>query len=114
MCRSKPFCGGRRAGSPILRARHPHIPLPRDLFAAERRNSTGVEFGDSSALDALLAEIRAAPQSANAAPLVDGVALAGAKRNVVSPIDGTVIGTVQDGDEAIVASAMSAAAAGFA
>ena len=96
------------------RARHPHIPLPRDLFAAERRNSTGVEFGDSSALDALLAEIRAAPQSANATPLVDGVALAGAKRNVVSPIDGTVLGTVQDGDEAIVASAMSAAAAGFA
>ena len=38
-------------------ARHPHIPLPRDLFAPERRNSAGVEFGDRDALDALLAEI---------------------------------------------------------
>ena len=34
-------------------ARHPHIPLPRDLFAPERRNSSGVEFGDSAALAAL-------------------------------------------------------------
>ena len=39
------------------RARHPHIPLPRDLFAPERINSCGVEFGDSAALAALLAEI---------------------------------------------------------
>ena len=34
-------------------ARHSHIPLPRDLFAPERRNSSGVEFGDRAALDAL-------------------------------------------------------------
>src|SRR5690242_4260253 len=27
-------------------ARHSHIPLPRDLFGAARRNSSGVEFGD--------------------------------------------------------------------
>ncbi len=27
-------------------ARHPRIPLPRDLYAPERRNSAGVEFGD--------------------------------------------------------------------
>ena len=26
-------------------ARHPHIPLPRDLYAPERQNSAGVEFG---------------------------------------------------------------------
>jgi RHH-type proline utilization regulon transcriptional repressor/proline dehydrogenase/delta 1-pyrroline-5-carboxylate dehydrogenase len=95
-------------------ARHPHIPLPRDLFAAERSNSTGIEFGDSAALDALQSEIRAASASATAAPLVDGVALAGRERSVVSPIDGKTIGTVQDGDEAIVASAISAAVAGFA
>ena len=64
------------------KARHPHIPLPRDLFAPERKNSAGVEFGDSAALDALLAEIRAAPPSVSAAPLVDGVALAGRERKV--------------------------------
>src|ERR1700760_103674 len=49
-------------------ARHSHIPLPRDLFAPLRRNSAGVEFGDRAALDALLAEISEAPQSASAAP----------------------------------------------
>src|SRR5262245_49606279 len=39
-------------------ARHPRIPLPRDLYGAERRNSAGVEFGDRANLDALLAEVR--------------------------------------------------------
>jgi RHH-type proline utilization regulon transcriptional repressor/proline dehydrogenase/delta 1-pyrroline-5-carboxylate dehydrogenase len=95
-------------------ARHSHIPLPRDLFAPAWRNSSGVEFGDSAALDALLAEIHAAPKTADAAPLVDGAVLAGAKRDVFSPIDGKVVGTVQEGDEAIVTSAMAAAQAGFA
>ncbi|MCK1678792.1 bifunctional proline dehydrogenase/L-glutamate gamma-semialdehyde dehydrogenase PutA [Bradyrhizobium sp. 147] len=38
---------------------HPRIPLPRDLFAPERRNSRGVEFGERAALDQLLADIRA-------------------------------------------------------
>jgi RHH-type proline utilization regulon transcriptional repressor/proline dehydrogenase/delta 1-pyrroline-5-carboxylate dehydrogenase len=94
-------------------ARHSHIPLPRDLFAPERRNSTGIEFGDRAALDTLLAEINAAPRSIRAAPLVDGVVLAGRARSVSSPIDGSAIGTVQEGDEAIVAAAMSAAQAGF-
>jgi RHH-type proline utilization regulon transcriptional repressor/proline dehydrogenase/delta 1-pyrroline-5-carboxylate dehydrogenase len=95
------------------KARHPHIPLPRDLFAPERRNSAGVEYGDSAALAALLAEIRAAAQSTSAAPLVDGVALTGRERSVYSPIDGERIGSVQDGDEAIVRAAMAAAQAGF-
>jgi RHH-type proline utilization regulon transcriptional repressor/proline dehydrogenase/delta 1-pyrroline-5-carboxylate dehydrogenase len=106
----------RRPQSWIARAaaaRHPHIPLPRDLFAPARRNSTGVEFGDRAALDALLAEIKAAPRHSKAAPLVDGVALAGRARSVFSPIDGKPIGVVEEGDEAIIAAAMSAAQAGF-
>ena len=41
-------------------ARHPNIPLPRDLYTPARRNSAGVEFGHEASLDALLAEIRAA------------------------------------------------------
>jgi len=94
-------------------ARHPHIPLPRDLFAPERRNSTGVEFGDAAALAALLAEIATAPKHAKASPLIDGVAIAGRARSVVSPIDGKAIGAVEESDAAIVAAAMSAAQAGF-
>ena len=40
-------------GAPGIRA----LPLPRDLFAPERRNSRGVEFGHRAALEALLAEV---------------------------------------------------------
>ncbi len=83
-------------------------------IAPARRNSTGVEFGDRAALDALLAEIGAAPQSASAAPLVDGVALAGrARGRCRRRSTATTSGHVQEGDEAIVAAAMSAAQAGF-
>jgi RHH-type proline utilization regulon transcriptional repressor/proline dehydrogenase/delta 1-pyrroline-5-carboxylate dehydrogenase len=96
------------------RARNAHIPLPCDLFVPERENSTGIEFGDRASLDALLADIEGASQSAEAAPLIDGVAINGRARDVLSPIDGSAIGTVQEGDNAIVASAMVAAAAGFA
>ncbi len=95
-------------------ARHPKIPLPRDIYGGARKNSAGVEFGDRASLDRLLAEIRAAaPGNAEAAPLLDGVALPGRRRAVVSPIDGAVIGAVTEGDEAIVISAMAAATAGF-
>ena len=95
------------------RARHSHIPLPRDLFMPVRGNSMGVEFGDSAALSDLLAEIATAPERVDAAPLIDGIAVADRERDVISPIDGAVIGTVQEGDEAIVASAMAAAQAGY-
>jgi RHH-type proline utilization regulon transcriptional repressor/proline dehydrogenase/delta 1-pyrroline-5-carboxylate dehydrogenase len=96
------------------RARNAHIPLPCDLFVPERKNSTGIEFGDRASLEALLVDIEGASQSAEAAPLIDGVAINGRARDVLSPIDGSAIGTVQEGDDAIVASAMLAAAAGFA
>ena len=35
-------------------ARNRKIPLPRDLYAPERRNSAGIEFGERASLDALL------------------------------------------------------------
>ncbi len=45
-------------------ARHPHIPLPRDLYRPARLNSSGVEFGDRVALNALVDEVkRAAPRA---------------------------------------------------
>src|SRR6478735_7614723 len=54
------------------RARHRNIPLPRDLYGPQRLNSAGVEFGNRTALDALLAEIRDARPSVEAVPLVGG------------------------------------------
>src|SRR3974377_8442 len=90
-------------------ARHPHIPLPRDLFAP-RRNSAGVEFGDSAALTALGAEIAAAPSHTKASPLIDGSAVAGRARRVISPIDGKPTGVVEEGDAAIVGGAKAGGA----
>jgi RHH-type proline utilization regulon transcriptional repressor/proline dehydrogenase/delta 1-pyrroline-5-carboxylate dehydrogenase len=95
-------------------ARNLKIPLPRDLYGPERRNSSGVEFGDQAALDALLAEIRTAEPSREAWPLVDGVRRAGIERAVISPIDAKAIGRVSEGDDAIAAAAMAAAQSGFA
>jgi RHH-type transcriptional regulator, proline utilization regulon repressor / proline dehydrogenase / delta 1-pyrroline-5-carboxylate dehydrogenase len=94
-------------------ARHSHIPLPRNLFGTVRRNSAGIEFGDPASFESLLAEIRAAPQGTNAKALIEGVEVAGRERAVKSPIDGKPVGTVQEGDGTIVASALAAADAAF-
>ena len=95
-------------------ARHPHIPRPPDLYAPARRNSAGVEFGERAALEGLLAQADAARSApARAAPLVNGIALAGARHPVVSPVDGTVVGEAAEADEVTVRAAMRAAAEGF-
>jgi RHH-type proline utilization regulon transcriptional repressor/proline dehydrogenase/delta 1-pyrroline-5-carboxylate dehydrogenase len=98
------------------RARHPKLPLPRDLYGPERANSKGVEFGHQASLDALMAEIgRSAKASFKAEPLVDGKAASGESRTVVSPIDGaTVVGSVTEASPEIADRAMAAARAGFA
>jgi len=97
------------------RARHAHIPLPRDLFAPARLNSSGIEFGDGDALAALLNEIATAGiEPERAMPLIDGIAVPGHERPVLSPIDGEQIGRVEEGDAAVVAAALTAAQAGFA
>jgi RHH-type proline utilization regulon transcriptional repressor/proline dehydrogenase/delta 1-pyrroline-5-carboxylate dehydrogenase len=99
-------------GSP-REARNKKIPLPRDLYRPERQNSPGIEFGDRASLDGLLGEIRKATLIRQASPLLDGIALVGIEHAVTSPIDGRVIGTVREADEALVHSAMAAAEAGF-
>ena len=95
-------------------ARNPRIPLPRDLYAPERRNSSGVEFGDRASLGTLLAEIRQGEMPVEAAPLVGGIVRAGAERPLLSPIDAKAIGRVREGNDTVAAEAMAAAQAGFA
>jgi RHH-type transcriptional regulator, proline utilization regulon repressor / proline dehydrogenase / delta 1-pyrroline-5-carboxylate dehydrogenase len=96
------------------KARHPRIPLPKDLYGPDRRNSMGVEFGDRGSLEALQNEIAAAaPGAPEAVPLIDGRARNGAWRAVRSPIDGASIGSVSEGDAQTTAAALAAAASGW-
>jgi RHH-type proline utilization regulon transcriptional repressor/proline dehydrogenase/delta 1-pyrroline-5-carboxylate dehydrogenase len=96
-------------------ARHPNIPLPRDLYRPDRVNSSGVEFGDRAALSALVGEAaREAPKAGMAVPIIDGMGGAGPSRSVLSPVDRSVVGQVTEGDATIARRAMAAAQAGFA
>jgi len=100
-------------GAPT-QARNRKIPLPRNIFQPQRRAAAGIDFGDRASLDALIGEIRgAAAMRAEAAPLVNGVALPGIARQVRSPIDGGTIGVVREADAAIGDAAIAAAADGF-
>ena len=97
------------------RARHPKLPLPRDLYGPERPNSRGVEFGHKASLDSLLAEIRqGGQQSYSATPLIDGRPASGQARPVISPIDGAAaVGQVTEASPDTADRAMAAARAGF-
>jgi RHH-type proline utilization regulon transcriptional repressor/proline dehydrogenase/delta 1-pyrroline-5-carboxylate dehydrogenase len=101
-----------RIGEP-RHARNRKIPLPRDLYGPERRNSAGLEFGDRASLLGLLAEVRGGEVPADAVPLIDGTARRGESRLLRSPIDGAPIGRVVEGNDAVASAAMAAAQAGF-
>ncbi len=97
-------------------ARPRKLPLPKDVYAPGRVNSAGVEFGDQTALATFLAEVGkgAARFPAAAQPLIGGKPLRGAIRSVTSPVDGRVVGAVEEADEAAVKAAFDRASAGFA
>ena len=90
-------------------ARHPNIPLPADLFRPQRQNSRGLEFGDHTALQSMLAAVEAGTAIVAAASLIDGKAGSGTAREVFGPADSsTPIGSVvepttNDANTAIVA-----------
>ncbi|MBC8129676.1 MAG: bifunctional proline dehydrogenase/L-glutamate gamma-semialdehyde dehydrogenase PutA [Rhizobiaceae bacterium] len=74
-------------------ARHSKIVLPADIFG-RRRNSSGVEFGERQALDAFLASRdRAKLDRLEARCRFDGAAH-GPRGEIVSPVDGGVVGHV--------------------
>ena len=115
MCRWTRCRDVRRTGS----ARRAARAIPKSRCRATCTAASAAIRGASSSatkrdLDALLADIGAhRPANVEAAPLVDGIALSGHQRSVVSPIDGAIVGSVVEADEAIVIAAMTAAAAGF-
>ena len=97
-------------------ARHAAIPVPPLLYGTSRRNSQGVEFGDRSALAALLADVERHRQVKIAATSLVGGLPFGAERRrpAVSPIDAkTVIGEITEFDPHGAGAVMQAAQVGF-
>ncbi len=93
------------------RVAHPRIPLPANLFGAERANSTGFNFADGQAVDQLLRDCeRSSQQPWSAAPLLSGQPRAGAASGICNPADPTErVGTVTSADAAIVDAAVAGA-----
>ncbi|MGH8428408.1 MAG: bifunctional proline dehydrogenase/L-glutamate gamma-semialdehyde dehydrogenase PutA [Gammaproteobacteria bacterium] len=90
---------------------HPKIPLPRDLYAPERKNSRGINRADLAAL----AELQRAMEAAlavrwRAAPIVGGAERSGRARTVPDPADNRrIVGEVADADAAAVTEAIGIA-----
>ena len=99
--------------SDARRARAPTLPLPEDLYMPSRKAAKGVEFGDRRTLGALMEAIAKAQPIREAAPIVSGRRRKGAARDVISPIDGSIIGVVHEAIPDQLAEAMQAARAGF-
>ncbi|HET9864589.1 MAG TPA: bifunctional proline dehydrogenase/L-glutamate gamma-semialdehyde dehydrogenase PutA, partial [Steroidobacteraceae bacterium] len=95
----------------LERVAHPRIPSPANLFAPERLNSTGFNFADGQAVDALLRDCeRASQQPWSAAPVVSGQTRSGPTQPVFNPANTREqIGTVTNADAASVEAAIDAA-----
>lgn len=89
------------------------IPLPRDLFAPERRNSSGLDLGDRDELAATLAAVaNALAGPVRAGAIVSGQPAGGPPRQVVAPFDPAhLVGEVAEATAADVGRAVAAAAA---
>jgi RHH-type proline utilization regulon transcriptional repressor/proline dehydrogenase/delta 1-pyrroline-5-carboxylate dehydrogenase len=95
--------------------RQVRIPLPRNLFGAERANSEGLDMNDKPTLENLRSAIeQSARVSYVAAPLIGGRQRSGSSKPVRSPADQReVVGQVTEASVADVAAAMAAAQAAF-
>jgi len=92
---------------------HPRIPLPRDLYGAERRNAKGIDLSDPDSLAKLAAAMTVAlSRPARATPLIGGVAGAsGTARAVRDPADRRrIVGEVVEASVADVTEAVGRAA----
>jgi RHH-type transcriptional regulator, proline utilization regulon repressor / proline dehydrogenase / delta 1-pyrroline-5-carboxylate dehydrogenase len=94
---------------------HPRIPLPRDLFAPERANSTGIVLWEPAARAAVYRGMEAsldAPVTASA--IVDGAARGSAAREVTAPHDRRVtVGRVLEAGDGDADAALASAAGAF-
>src|SRR5437764_118159 len=115
---SVPLANLLRRPADILRAagnaRHPNIPLPRDLYRPQRQNSRGIEFGDRAALGGLLSAIANESTPVAAAPLINGQTKSGKQRAILGPGDqATIVGIGIEATPELVSEAVIAAREGF-
>jgi len=92
---------------------HPKIPLPADLYGAERRNARGIDLSDPNTLERLAEGMRAAlARPLVARPIVDGAeAASGAPRAITDPADRRrQVGEAFEADAETVARALDVAA----
>ena len=91
---------------------HPHIPLPADLFGAERKNSDGVALFDPATFDPLLAAMKQslAGEPPAAGPVIGGAVFGRNARTVRDPacLD-RLVGTLAEAVPAHVGMAIAAA-----
>ena len=75
---------------------HPQIPVPSDIYAGYRKNSTGIDLSDTLQLQQLDTELeQAAQQTWYAKPMLGEVEIIGQALEIKNPNDRTqVIGTV--------------------
>ncbi len=94
---------------------HPRIPLPRDIFAPERKNSRGLNLADATRLQPLADEMQHVLRGPRkATPLVGGRALTGRAMDSIDPADTRrVIGQVLFAGEDAARQAVDAAAGAF-
>jgi RHH-type proline utilization regulon transcriptional repressor/proline dehydrogenase/delta 1-pyrroline-5-carboxylate dehydrogenase len=93
------------------RARHAQLRLPGEMFAPLRKNSRGVEFGDSAALRFLKRDVDEFAQTQTTArPSCESPS---PPRKILSPIDGATVGQVFAADAATAAAAMTTAHKAF-
>jgi RHH-type proline utilization regulon transcriptional repressor/proline dehydrogenase/delta 1-pyrroline-5-carboxylate dehydrogenase len=90
---------------------HPRIPLPRDLYAPERKNAAGLDLNDPTVLMALRGKIATALRRPwRAAPIIAGIEQTGAAEPVLDPSDRRRrIGEVVSADSADVDRALARA-----
>ncbi|QVQ35777.1 bifunctional proline dehydrogenase/L-glutamate gamma-semialdehyde dehydrogenase PutA [Pseudochrobactrum algeriensis] len=93
--------------------RNANIPYPKDMYG-QRRNSAGLEFGDRLVLGTFMDGIVKARANVDAVPLFAGFAKKGSGQPVLSPVDGSQVGTVAEATAEDAAKAVEVARKGFA
>ncbi|MEQ9889206.1 trifunctional transcriptional regulator/proline dehydrogenase/L-glutamate gamma-semialdehyde dehydrogenase [Pectobacterium zantedeschiae] len=91
---------------------HPRIPLPRQLYGQERKNSSGLDLSNEHRLASLSSALLShAVQPWYAEPMIEGECEASEQKPVVNPADvHDVVGYVRDASTADVELALAAAA----